>query len=162
MGVIIYPCKIKERIGGLREGKEREELLEKYTSKGKDILYMLHSDLSEPFGTGFYTYDGVDTHVSMSYSTNWDFYCCLEDIDSEIEENGCFATFLDAHDIDNSISYTIAEKILDEFEIHKGEVNKYMHKRFGDEYGDLLWYNYLRYVEVLKECVEIKGVVRYH
>ena len=162
MGVIIYSCKIKERVGDLCEGEERDELLEKYANKGEDVLYMLHSDLSEPFGTGFYTYESGNACVSMSYSTNWDFRCCLEDIDDEIEESGCFATFLDAHDIDNSISYIIAEKILNEFETHKEAVNRYIHKRMGDEYGDFLWHNYLLYIAVLKECVEIKGVVRYH
>ena len=162
MGVIIYPCKIKERVGDLREGNEREDLFEEYTNNGEDVLYMLHSDLSEPFGTGFYTYDCGNTHLSMSYGTNWDLFCCLEDIDDELEQSGCFTTFLNAHDIDNSISYTIADKMLNEFETHKEAVNRYIHKRMSDEYGDFLWHNYLLYIAVLKECVEIKGAVRYH
>ena len=31
-----------------------------------------------------------------------------------------------------------------------------------DDYGEFLWNIYKRYMEVLQECVELKGIVRYN
>lgn len=167
MGVFIYPCKIKEKISDIVHGEEYNELLEKYEEMGEEILSLErmneYDDFISPFEEGIYTYEGGGKYdVDFSYGGNMDFLTQLERMGEDNDDCNAFSTTLSASGIDNCISYTTAEEMLAEFEKYKDKAEQHFIKWSDDDYGEYMWHAYNRYMEVLKECVEIKGVVRYH
>ena len=165
MGVFIHPCKIKEKVCGLVSNKEIDALYEKYDALNEDILVLenksKYDDFISPFEEGVYTYDGGHTHVGISYSTYGDFLQQLEVLADVTNDIHTFSTTISASGIDNCVSYKVAEEMLGEFKQMEAKAEKYLIKDKSDEYGKFLWNIYKQYMEVLQECVEIKGIVQY-
>lgn len=166
MGVIIYTCKLKERVSDLCSDEEYNALLEKYDEIGEDILCLENgdkfNDLISPFESGVYTFESGYADVQMSYGGNGDFRQCLENIGEENDNADAFLITLSASGIDNCISYVVAKEMLEEFEKYYEQSKTYFHRYGSDDYGEFLWGVYQQYIKVLKECVELNGVVRYH
>ena len=165
MGVFIYPCKIKERVCGLVSNEEFDALYEKYDALKEDILVLENTseydDFISPFEEGVYTYDGGHAHIGISYSTYGDFLQRLENLANATDTFYAFSTTISASGIDNCISYKVAERMLEEFKQMEAKAEKYLVKDESDEYGKFLWNIYKRYMEVLQECIELKGIVQY-
>ena len=165
MGVFIHSCKIKERVCGLVSNEEMDALYEKYDALKEDILILENTseydDFISPFEEGVYTYDGGQSHIGISYSTYDDFLQRLENLTDDADTSYAFSTTISASGIDNCISYKVAERILEEFKQMEAKAEKYLVKDGFDEYGKFLWNIYKRYMEVLQECIEIKGIVQY-
>ena len=165
MGVFIYPCKIKEKVCGLVSNEEIDALYEEYDALNEDILVLENTseydDFISPFEEGVYTYDGGHAHIGISYSTYGDFLQRLENLANTTDTFYAFSTTISASGIDNCVSYKVAERMLEEFKQMEAKVEKYLVKDESDEYGKFLWNIYKRYMEVLQECIEIKGIVQY-
>ena len=165
MGVFIHPCKIKEKVCGLVSNKEIDALYEKYDALKEDILVLentsKYDDFISPFEEGVYTYDGGHAHISISYSTYGDFLQRLENLADVTNDIHTFSTTISASGIDNCVSYKVAEEMLGEFKQMEAKAEKYLIKDKFDEYGKFLWNIYKQYMEVLQECIEIKGIVQY-
>lgn len=165
MGVFIHPCKIKERVCGLVSNEEMDALYEKYDALKEDILALenksKYDDFISPFEEGVYTYDGGQSHIGISYGTYGDFLQQLEVLADVTNDIHTFSTTISASGIDNCISYKVAEEMLGEFKQMEAKAEKYLIKNESDEYGKFLWNIYKQYMEVLQECVEIKGIVQY-
>lgn len=147
MGVLIYPCKIKERVGNLDDEKEFDE----------DVLRIDGDFIIEPFDGGYYTYESAKPQISSTYSEYGDFLSCLA------EFGFCdFSITLGSCGTDNVASYKCAEIMLEEFEGHLSDAKKHIYKRFGKEYGEYIWWLYKEFIGVLKECIKLQGVVRFH
>lgn len=166
MGVFIHPCKIKEKVCGLVSNKEIDALYEKYDALKEDILVLentsKYDDFISPFEEGVYTYDGGHAHISISYSTYGDFLQQLENLVDVTNDIHTFSTTISASGIDNCVSYKVAEEMLEEFKQMEAKAEKYLVKDESDEYGKFLWNIYKRYMEVLQECIGIKGIVQYN
>lgn len=167
MGVLIYPCKIKEKVSGLVSNEEIDALYEKYDALKEEIVVLEHTNeyynFISPFEDGVYTCDRGHTDLDMGYGTYGDFLQGLDNLSDE-EDVDCyfaFSTTIYASGVDNCISYKVAEKILEEFKQWEIRAKKYFLK-YDDDYGEFLWNIYKRYMEVLQECVELKGIVRYN
>lgn len=167
MGVLIYPCKIKEKVSGLVSNEEIDALYEKYDALKEEIVVLEHTNeyynFVSPFEDGVYTCDRGHTDLDMGYGTYGDFLQGLDNLSDE-EDVDCyfaFSTTISASGVDNCISYKVAEKMLEEFKQWEIQANKYFLK-YDDDYGEFLWNIYKRYMEVLQECVELKGIVRYN
>ena len=164
MGVFIYPCKIKEKVSGLVSSEEMDVLYEKYDALKEEIVVLENTsrndDFVSPFEEGVYTYETESGHadVDISYGTYGDFLQGLENLS---DKEDAFSTTISASGIDNCISYKVAEEMLDEFKQWEIQAERYFLKD-DDDYGEFLWGIYKRYMEVLHECVELKGIVRYH
>lgn len=164
MGVFIYPCKIKEKVSGLVSSEEMDALYEKYDALKEEIVVLENTssndDFVSPFEEGVYTYETESGHadVDISYGTYGDFLQGLENLS---DEEDAFSTTISASGIDNCISYKVAEEMLEEFKQWEIQAERYFLKD-DDDYGEFLWGIYKRYMEVLQECVELKGIVRYH
>ena len=165
MGVFIHPCKIKEKVCGLVSNKEIDALYEKYDALKEDILVLentsKYDDFISPFEEGVYTYDGGHAHISISYSTYGDFLQRLENLADVTNDIHTFSTTISASGIDNCVSYKVAEEMFGEFKQMEAKAEKYLIKDKSDEYGKFLWNIYKQYMEVLQECIEIKGIVQY-
>lgn len=165
MGVFIHPCKIKEKVCGLVSNKEIDALYEKYDALKEDILALenksKYDDFISPFEEGVYTYDGGQSHIGISYGTYGDFLQQLEVLADVTNDIHTFSTTISASGIDNCVSYKVAEEMLGEFKQMEAKAEKYLIKDVSDEYGKFLWNIYKQYMEVLQECVEIKGIVQY-
>lgn len=165
MGVFIYPCKIKERVCGLVSNEEFDALYEEYDALNEDILVLENTseydDFISPFEEGVYTYDGGQSHIGISYSTYGDFLQRLENLANTTETFYAFSITISASGIDNCISYKVAERMLEEFKQMEAKAEKYLVKDGSDEYGKFLWNIYKRYMDVLQECIDIKGIVQY-
>ena len=165
MGVFIHPCKIKEKVCGLVSNEEIDALYEKYDALKEDILVLentsKYDDFISPFEEGVYTYDGGQTHIGISYSTYGDFLQRLEVLTDVTNDIHAFSTTISASGIDNCVSYKVAEEMLGEFKQMEAKAEKYLIKDVSDEYGKFLWNIYKQYMEVLQECIEIKGIVQY-
>lgn len=169
MGVFIYPCKIKERVSGLTDtNEEMDALYAKYDALKEELVVLenktMYDDFISPFEEGVYTYDSGKSDVDISYGTYDDFLRRLESLRNEedVDYFHAFSTTLYASGIDNCISYKIAEEMLEEFKQYQTQAERYFNEYDGDEYGEFLWCVYKNYMEVLQECVELKGIVRYH
>ena len=167
MGVLIYPCKIKEKVSGLVSNEEIDALYEKYDALKEEIVVLEHTNeyynFVSPFEDGVYTCDRGHTDVDMCYGTYGDFLQGLENL-SEEEDVDCyhaFSTTISASGVDNCISYKVAEEMLEELKKWEIQAEKYF-LNYDDDYGEFLWNIYKRYMEVLQECVELKGIVRYN
>ena len=165
MGVFIHPCKIKEKVCGLVSNEEIDALYEKYDVLNEDILVLentsKYDDFISPFEEGVYTYDGGQTHIGISYSTYGDFLQQLENLADVTNDIHSFSTTISASGIDNCVSYKVAEEMLGEFKQMEAKAEKYLIKDESDEYGKFLWNIYKQYMEVLQECIDIKGIVQY-
>ena len=165
MGVFIHPCKIKEKVCGLVSNEEIDALYEKYDDLNEDILVLenasKYDDFISPFEEGVYTYDGGHTYIGISYSTYGDFLQQLENLADVTNDIHAFSTTISASGIDNCVSYKVAEEMLGEFKQMEAKAEKYLIKDVSDEYGKFLWNIYKQYMEVLQECIEIKGIVQY-
>lgn len=165
MGVFIHPCKIKERVCGLVSNEEFDALYEEYDALNEDILVLENTseydDFISPFEEGVYTYDGGQSHIGISYSTYGDFLQVLDALANVVDTSYAFSTTISASGIDNCVSYKVAERMLEEFKQMEAKAEKYLVKDGSDEYGKFLWNIYKRYMEVLQECIEIKGIVQY-
>ena len=165
MGVFIYPCKIKEKVCGLVSNEEMNALYEKYDALKEEILVLenksKYDDFISPFEEGVYTYDGGQSHISISYGTYGDFLQRLENLADNADTFHAFSTTISASGIDNCVSYKVAEEMLEEFGKMETKAEKHFVKGEFDEYGKFLWNVYKRYMEVLQECIEIKGIVQY-
>lgn len=165
MGVFIYPCKIKEKVCSLVSNEEMNALYEKYDALKEEILVLenksKYDDFISPFEEGVYTYDGGQSHISISYGTYGDFLQRLENLADDADTSYAFSTTISASEIDNCISYKVAERMLEEFKQMEAKAEKYLVKDGFDEYGKFLWNIYKRYMEVLQECIDIKGIVQY-
>ena len=165
MGVFIHPCKIKEKVCGLVSNEEIDALYEKYDVLNEDILVLentsKYDDFISPFEEGVYTYDGGHTYIGISYSTYGDFLQQLENLADVTNDIHSFSTTISASGIDNCVSYKVAEEMLGEFKQMEAKAEKYLIKDVSDEYGKFLWNIYKQYMEVLQECIEIKGIVQY-
>ena len=165
MGVFIHPCKIKERVCGLVSNEEFDALYEEYDALNEDILVLENTseydDFISPFEEGVYTYDGGQSHIGISYGTYGDFLQRLENLANTTDTFYAFSTTISASGIDNCISYKVAERMLEEFKQMEAKAEKYLVKDGSDEYGKFLWNIYKRYMEVLQECIDIKGIVQY-
>ena len=165
MGVFIYPCKIKEKVCGLVSNEEFDALYEKYDALNEDILVLentsKYDDFISPFEEGVYTYDGGHTYIGISYSTYGDFLQQLENLADVTNDIHSFSTTISASGIDNCVSYKVAEEMLGEFKQMEAKAEKYLIKDVSDEYGKFLWNIYKQYMEVLQECIDIKGIVQY-
>ena len=165
MGVFIYPCKIKEKVCGLVSNEEFDALYEEYDALNEDILVLENTseydDFISPFEEGVYTYDGGHTYIGISYSTYGDFLQQLENLADVTNDIHSFSTTISASGIDNCVSYKVAEEMLGEFKQMEAKAEKYLIKDVSDEYGKFLWNIYKQYMEVLQECIDIKGIVQY-
>ena len=167
MGVLIYPCKIKEKVSCLVSNEEIDALYEKYDELKEEIVVLEHTNeyynFVSPFEDGVYTCDRGHTDLDIGYGTYGDFLQGLDNLSDE-EDVDCyfaFSTTISASGVDNCISYKVAEKMLEEFKQLEIQAKKYFLK-YDDDYGEFLWNIYKRYMEVLQECVELKGIVRYN
>lgn len=106
-----------------------------------------------------------DPYISISYSTYNDFrnqicYMANEIYDSDMwfDYEGSvdkpFAEMVCFTDCDGTFDYVVAEKLLKDFETFQEKAKKELDEWF---YG--LYENYMK---ILKNCIECKGVVRYH
>ena len=165
MGVFIYPFKIKEKVCSLVSNEEMNALYEKYDALKEEILVLenksKYDDFISPFEEGVYTYDGGQSHISISYGTYGDFLQRLENLANTTDTFYAFSTTISASGIDNCVSYKVAERMLEEFKQMEAKAEKYLVKDGSDEYGKFLWNIYKRYMEVLQECIELKGIVQY-
>lgn len=165
MGVFIHPCKIKEKVCGLVSNEEMDALYEKYDALKEDILALenksKYDDFISPFEEGVYIYDGGQSHIGISYGTYGDFLQQLEVLADVTNDIHTFSTTISASGIDNCVSYKVAEEMLGEFKQMEAKAEKYLIKNESDEYGKFLWNIYKHYMEVLQECIEIKGIVQY-
>ena len=165
MGVFIHPCKIKEKVCGLVSNEQIDALYEKYDGLNEDILVLentsKYDDFICSFEEGVYTYDGGHTYIGISYSTYGDFLQQLENLADVTNDIHAFSTTISASGIDNCVSYKVAEEMLGEFKQMEAKAEKYLIKDESDEYGKFLWNIYKRYMEVLQECIELKGIVQY-
>lgn len=162
MGVFICPCKIGDRVSESCEFSDYEKLLGEYNGKGVELVRITDAEKCVPFECGIYTYETSAPNVDMSYGSNWDFLECLRDFYDETDNIGTFSTTLGNSGIDGCISYTIATDMLKEFEEgHRNDVKTYIYGCYGEDYGNLIWYNYKQYMDVLNECVRINGIIRY-
>ena len=142
-----------------------DALYEKYDALKEDILVLENTseydDFISPFEEGVYTYDGGQSHIGISYSTYDDFLQRLENLANTTDTFYAFSTTISASGIDNCISYKVAERMLEEFKQMEAKAEKYLVKDGSNEYGKFLWNIYKRYMEVLQECIDIKGIVQY-
>ena len=165
MGVFIHPCKIKEKVCGLVSNEEFDALYEEYDALNEDILVLENTseydDFISPFEEGVYTYDGGHAHIGISYSTYGDFLQQIENLADVTNDIHAFSTTISASGIDNCVSYKVAEEMLGEFKQMEAKAEKYLIKDESDEYGKFLWNIYKQYMEVLQECIDIKGIVQY-
>lgn len=168
MGVFIYPCKLKEQVSKVVSVDEFNELCDKYEALGEELLVMentdTYNDFISPFEEGIYTYNsiGEDVSVMISYGTYGDFIQRLEDIREVVDDYNAYETTINASGIDNCISYEVAKEMLEEFEKHKKAAETYFMDFDGEDYGSFFWGIYTQYMTVLQECVNNKGIVRYH
>lgn len=147
MGVFICPCKIKEKVGNIGDDKEYDA----------DVLKIDGDFIIEPFERGYYTYECSKPSISISYGSNQDFISCISDLDPY-----GFSVTLSSCGIDNAVSYKCAEEMLAEFDGHLSEAEVFIYERFGEDYGAFIWRIYKEFIEVLKECIKLQGVVRFH
>lgn len=162
MGVFICPCKICDKVSESYNIEEYDKLRSEYESKDVEVVRLADKSKCDPFECGIYVYESCKPNMSMSYGTNWDLRECLEDFYDEIDEYGTFLITLENSDIDGSISYPIATDMLDEFkEGEKNGIKAYIYKRYGEDYGNLIWSDYKQYMGVLEECIKVRGIVLY-
>lgn len=167
MGVFIYPCKIKEKVSGLtKTNEEMDALYEKYDAIKEELVVLentsKYDDFISPFEEGIYTYEGGKADVTISYGTYSDFLQRLENMrDEDGIKHYAYDTTISASGIDNCISYKVAEEMLEEFKEYQEQAYNFFHKE-DDDYDTFLWNIYKSYMEVLQECIELKGIVRYH
>lgn len=119
------------------------------------------------FKEGWYKYEPCgEDRLSMSCSTFNDFRRAVcapihgdwDEYTNRIADgtepcNGAFAEFLFFADNEGAFDYVIAEKLLADFEKYEDSISStlcHQHKAF-----------YHTYYQILKECVECKGVVYY-
>lgn len=167
MGVFIYPCKIKEKVSGLVGEEEMDALYVKYDALKEELVVLentsKYDDFISPFEEGVYTYEGGHADVDISYGTYGDFLQRLENMrDEEGIKHYAYSTTISASGIDNCISYKVAEEMLEEFKEYEEQAYDFFHQEDDDDYDAFLWNIYKGYMEVLQECVELKGIVRYH
>lgn len=166
MGVDIYPCRLKERVADVCHGDEYNELLEKHEEADEDIVAVenptQYDNFIDPFESGIYTYETGKSWVQMSYSGYADFLLALERIAHRGRRKTSFDVTESASSIDGCVSYKTAESMLNEFNANKEKADKYFHRKDADDYDEFLWGCYENYTKVLEECIEMKGIVRYH
>lgn len=169
MGVFIYPCKIKEKVSGLaKTDEEMYALYAKYDALNEEIVVLentsKYDDFISPFEEGVYTYETESGYadIHISYGTYSDFLQRLEDFREVVDDWHAFETTISASGIDNCISYKVAEEMLEEFKQYQEQAEKYFIEDDNDDYGEFLWGRYNDYMDILQECVELKGIVRYH
>lgn len=164
MGVLINACKLCEKVSdACKDENEYYDVLNKYEEQGISLIYIDDIRPCPPFKNGFYTYETSNIDVSISYGSNWDFLESLDGFYDTIDEVGSFSVTRSNSTIDGYVSYITAKDMLEEFENGvKNGVKDYFYERFDEEYGDFMWSVYKRYMEVLRECVRISGIVRYY
>lgn len=164
MGVFIYPCELIERVSDNVTEDEMDILRTKYDQEGKELVRVKnmnqYHNYIAPFQEGIYVYEGHNPSVDMTYGFNCDFLQSLETMSEECDLAMSFYNTLETSTIEGVAGYEIAEKMLEEFETNKEVAIKYL-DRHGDSYGRTLCNIYLNYLLVLKECVKIKGIVKY-
>lgn len=162
MGVFICPCKLCNKVSDSIDFDEYQKLMDEYESKGMELVRIRDNDKCEPFESGIYVYETCKPTMDMSYGTNLDFIDCLRDFYDETDKIGSFSTTTDNSNTDGCISYGIAKDMLEEFdEGLKNGVEAYIYERYGEDYGNLIWYNYRQYMGVLKACVDNSCIIRY-
>lgn len=160
MGVFIDAYKVKKRICDILTDEDFDAIKLEWGKNNEEIITLSDDDNNDyddvTFENGVYNVQGGNNYTDMSYSSWIDFRDTLDEMDAD------FHNTLSVSGIEGWISYNTAESVLEELETNKEEVEKTLLKRFGDDYGDFLWRKYERYIEVMKECVELKGIVLYH
>lgn len=164
MGVLINACKLCEKVGdACKDENEYYDILKKYDELGISLITIDEVRPCPPFKNGIYTYEAFDIDVSISYGSNWDFLESLDDFYDTIDEVGSFSVTRSNSTIDGYVSYITAKDMLEEFENGvKNGVKGYLYERFDEEYGGFMWSVYKRYMEVLRECVRVSGIIRYY
>lgn len=108
-----------------------------------------------------------ETEVSMPYSAyarfrkaicdvihgDWE-QLCQKIIDGTVPTDSDFAEMLYFADNEGCFDYSIAEKLLHDFTKHRDTILPTLADWMMEEYDN--------YIQVLQECVNCKGVVRYH
>ena len=162
MGVFICPCKLCNKVSDSYDFDDYQKLMDEYENKGMELVRIRDDDKCEPFESGIYVYETCKPTMDMSYGTNLDFVDCLRDFYGETDKIGSFLTTTDNSNIDGCISYIVAKDMLEEFkEGLKNGVKAYIYERYGEDYGNLIWYNYRQYMRVLKVCVDNSCIIRY-
>ena len=167
MSVLIYTCRIKEKVSGLVEtDEEMDALYAKYDALQEEIIVLKnlskYEDFISPFEEGVYTYESAHIDVDMNYGCYGDFLQRLEDMQDVVDDYHAYSTTISVSGIDNCISYKVAEEVLEEFKKYQKETMEYFMNNDGEEYGSILCGCYKDYMKVLQKCVELKGIVRYH
>lgn len=167
MGVFICPCKLFDKVYESCDSDKYKKLMNVYESKGLEVVRIKDNDKCEPFESGVYVYETCEPTMDMSYGTNLDFTDCLRDFyddydGDEPDKLGTFLTTTDNSNTDGCISYVIAKDMLEEFEEGlKNGIEAYIYKRYGEDYGNLIWYNYRQYMGVLRACVDNSCIIWY-
>lgn len=166
MGVLIYSCEIGEKLTWVSDCLYKSKSNGIYHKDGENILIIENKSpnqaLIEPFDDGVYFYKDGGIGFDMSYTSNEDFRNCLERMADTIEGKCGFSVTLNASGIDHCVGYIIAEEMLKEFEEYEDVARDFFVKFDEDDYGEFLYGCYKEYMKVLKECIKVKGVVRYH
>lgn len=160
MGLFIYSIKPIEKLSDSIHYKDHKEIYDKYEKEGKDLMVLCNmegfKDHLTEFTEGLYLYvykeDGTD--ISMTYSYYNDWRNDVVDLVKKKDFNkGYFKEFYWFTDCDGCFDYKVAEKLLQDFKKFLPKAQKTF-----DEWG--LHY-YEKYIKILEECIECKGVVVY-
>lgn len=160
MGLHVYTIKPIEKLSDSTNYSEVSELYDKYENEGKDVIFLYNvkefkEHLTE-YAEGLYLYvyrtDGTD--ISMTYS----YYNDLRnDIVNLVEkqdfDKGYFKEFYWFSDCEGCFDYKVAGKILEDFK-------KYLPKA-KETFNEYDFDYYQKYMKILEECIEDKGVVMY-
>lgn len=162
MGVDIYSCRLIEKVSDDVSSESFDKVFEEYDGVGKEILILDDKDeFISPFERGLYVFEGGKAWFSMSYGGYGEFLDSLRKIGDFCGDKRAYDTTLEMSGIDNAVSYEVASDMLSEFEKHYKDAYDFYHEK-PYEYYDFLWDRYLEYMDVLRECVVNKGIIRYH
>lgn len=157
MGVFIGAYKVKKRICDILTDEDFDIIQKEFGKNNEEVITLSDCDNNDDvtFEDGVYNIQSVSNYTHISYSSWIDLLDALKDTDAD------FYNTLSVSSIDGWISYNTAENVLEELVTNKEEVEKTLLKRFGDDYGGFLYEKYERYIDVIKECVGLKGIVLY-
>lgn len=154
MGVFIHNVRLKEKVSDTTDRNTYYELMGKYDAIGEEIINLAYDVM--PFEKGVYTYESGNKSLDFSYSGYDDFLSRLR------EEDDCaFLVTLETSGIENIASYKDADVMVHELEDLRERVFQNFKSWDNGEYGEYMCQQYDRYIKVLKECVDMKGLIVY-
>lgn len=171
MGVDIGTIKL----GNFIKNKLNDEEYETYEKElDGNLVYVSCDDFGidhlSKFEEGYYVVedwfcDDKKPYISISYSTYNDFRNQICNMANGVDDSDVwcnygwyegkpFVEMVNFTDCDGSFDYVIAEKLLKDFESFRDKAKETL--------GEWFFGIYQSYIEILKQCVDCKGIVRYH